>query len=291
MKKESGPTQSVSSGLRAIGNTLFEKAFARIDSPTDNPEKDLHFLRTTIKQLRALLRILKPFIGKSAFKRQNARLRGAGRGLGALRDETVSRETLTDLGSRTRSTPLKQSIKAALKSIPARNHSPMPGRFKETRIILKLAHADFKKLPLKKGEWAMIRAGLKRVYKDVRNRMGTVVTAQTDEAFHRWRIRVKNLYFALQWLEPLWPRLLGPKVRELQKLQRLLGDDHDLVVLKKRLGNSVEAAGGTANVGRLLKNLDQRNRKMRHAAERLGKKLFRQTSSRFIGQMERSRAA
>jgi CHAD domain-containing protein len=65
-----------------------------------------------------------------------------------------------------------------------------------------------------------------------------------DEAFHKWHIRVKNLYYELQMLQPVWPERLVKMVADLRQLEEKIGADHDLVVLKQSLLKTPDAFGG-----------------------------------------------
>jgi CHAD domain-containing protein len=56
-----------------------------------------------------------------------------------------------------------------------------------------------------------------------------------DKAFHKWRIRVKNLFYELQILQPVWPERLKKMLAGLEQLQDEIGVDHDLIVLKRSL--------------------------------------------------------
>jgi CHAD domain-containing protein len=51
-----------------------------------------------------------------------------------------------------------------------------------------------------------------------------------DSAFHRWRIRAKNLYYELEFLESVWPKRLHRLVSRLSKLQDEIGLEHDAAV-------------------------------------------------------------
>jgi CHAD domain-containing protein len=52
----------------------------------------------------------------------------------------------------------------------------------------------------------------------------------TGLAFHRWRIRVKHLYYQLEWLEPVRPKRFAAMLKRLHRLEEKLGADHDLAV-------------------------------------------------------------
>ena len=73
--------ESVSAGLRRIVDELIKSAIARIKRPSTDREENLHQVRLAIKRLRAILRLLRPLVSKTFFKRENARLRSAARRL------------------------------------------------------------------------------------------------------------------------------------------------------------------------------------------------------------------
>src|ERR1700716_766342 len=73
--------ESVSAGLRRIVDELIKSAIACIKEPSTDREEDLHQVRLAIKTLRAILRLLRPLVSKTYFKRENARLRTAARRL------------------------------------------------------------------------------------------------------------------------------------------------------------------------------------------------------------------
>ncbi len=52
------------------------------------------------------------------------------------------------------------------------------------------------------------------------------------ETFHEWRKRVKDLTNQAQFLAPLWPEIFGGLRREFDALGDILGDDHDLCVVR-----------------------------------------------------------
>ena len=108
--------ESVSAGLRRIVDELIKSAIACIKEPSREREEDLHQVRLAIKRLRAILRLLRPLVSKTFFKRENARLRSAARRLARLRDLAVARRTLEqvtdELASFHRTLQSRKSLKA-----------------------------------------------------------------------------------------------------------------------------------------------------------------------------------
>jgi CHAD domain-containing protein len=84
-------------GLLRVADNLVKNAVERIKNPTSDGVEDLHFVRVTIKRLRAILRLIRPAIKKRAFDRENLRLRTVARRLSIARDADVARQTLATL--------------------------------------------------------------------------------------------------------------------------------------------------------------------------------------------------
>ena len=60
----------------------------------------------------------------------------------------------------------------------------------------------------------------------------------TAEDFHAWRKATKDLWYAVRLFEPAWPGPLDALAAELHALSQLLGDEHDLTVLRGALGDA-----------------------------------------------------
>ena len=117
--------------------------------------------------------------------------------------------------------------------------------------------------------------------------MKEAIRTDEDAAYHRWRIRAKNLYYELQFLEGVWPKRLRQMVSRLSKLQDRIGLDHDLAVLRAELKRTPEAFGGKERVGRIVSCLDRQIKKSRRSAVPLGRKIWQKRPKRFARQLAR----
>jgi CHAD domain-containing protein len=52
--------------------------------------------------------------------------------------------------------------------------------------------------------------------------MRDAIALGEDSAFHRWRIRAKNLYYELEFLESVWPKRLHRLVSRLSNCRMRL---------------------------------------------------------------------
>jgi CHAD domain-containing protein len=247
----------------------------------------IHHVRTAIKRLRALLRLIRPVVGEQFFNRENARLRKAGRRLAVARDAEVARETLKTLS--VAGEPEKKAVAAALAGLESKTQpgTDIGEALREVKADLEQTKRNLQRLQLVNGEWEVVEAGLQDVYRQSRKRMNTALQDGGEEAFHKWRIRVKNLFYELELLEPVWPKRMDKMTSRLAKLQDKIGLDHDIAVLKVLLRKTPEAFGGTEAVGRIIRRLNGESRKLRHAAEPLGEKIFAKKPRRFVRKLSR----
>ncbi|HXO95776.1 MAG TPA: CHAD domain-containing protein, partial [Chthoniobacterales bacterium] len=236
---------------------------------------------------RALLRLIRPVVGETFFNRENARLRNAGRHLAVARDAEVARETLKTLP--VSGDPEKQAVAAALAGLESKDgaRTDISDALNEIRKDLEQTKRNLQQLQLVNGEWEVVEPGLQDVYRQSRKRMDRALQDGGDEAFHKWRIRVKNLLYELELLEPVWPKQMDKMTSRLSKLQDKIGCDHDIAVLKGLLRKTPERFGGAEAVERLIRCLDGKSRKLRQAAEPLGEKIFAKKPRRFVRKLGR----
>jgi len=268
--------ESLGVGVVRVAEDLIDSIVGSGQHPKQEEAEYVHHVRTTIKRLRALLRLIRPAVGELFFNRENARLRKAGRRL------AVARETLKTLSMA--GEPEKKAVAAALAGLESKTQpgTDIGEALREVKADLEQTKRSLQRLQLVNGEWEVVEAGLQDVYRQSRKRMNAALQDGGDEAFHKWRIRVKNLFYELELLEPVWPKRMDKMTSQLAKLQDKIGLDHDIAVLKALLRKTPETFGGTEAVERIIRRLDGKSRKLRDAAEPLGEKVFAKKPRRFV---------
>ena len=280
--------EPLGAGILRVAENLIDSITDSGEHPKQNEGEYVHNVRTTIKRLRALLRLIRPVVGETFFNRENARLRKAGRRLAVARDAEVSRETLKTLPV-SGDPEKKQAVAAALAGLESKDgaRTDIGDALNEIRKDLEQTKRNLQQLQLVNGEWEVVETGLQDVYRQSRKRMDRALQDGGDEAFHKWRIRVKNLFYELELLEPVWPKQMDKMTSRLSKLQDKIGCDHDIAVLKGLLRKTPQRFGGTEAVERLIRCLDGKSRKLRQAAEPLSEKIFAEKPRRFVRKLGR----
>ena len=91
------PDASVRAGFLRLVDKLVQRVVDRNLTPGCDPSEDVHSVRTTIKRLRTILRLIRPGITKTVFERENLRLKEVAHRLSLARDRQVARHTLPTL--------------------------------------------------------------------------------------------------------------------------------------------------------------------------------------------------
>jgi CHAD domain-containing protein len=280
--------EALRSGLLRVVDALIDSAADGLSNESRNGEQDIHQERTTIKRLRALLRLIRPAVDPAFFNRENARLRTAARLLSFARDTEVALGTLQTLPV---SNQIDQdSVRSVLSGFEVKVERPndLDETMAEVRRRLAQTRRNFHQLKLRGTEREILESGLRAVYRQGRNRMRDAIELGEDSAFHRWRIRAKNLYYELEFLESVWPKRLHRLVSRLSKLQDEIGLDHDAAVLRARLKKTPENFGGSETVQRVVGCLDSQTQKLRKRVVPLGQKIWGEKPRRFARRVVRN---
>jgi CHAD domain-containing protein len=276
--------ESVSVGFARVAGEVINRAVNRIRHPTSDRDEDLHTVRTAMKRLRGTLRLVRPMISDTYFNRECAHLRRSACRLAFSRDITVARKALASLAKLHSNRRQRSAVAAALAGLEKRTKPKT-----EVKTAMNKAARDLEQtgqriqqLQLGRCGWEAIELGLMNVYRQGRKRMKAAFANGDDQSFHKWRMRLKDLYYELQMLEPIWPKRLNKMVSRLDDLQGNIGDSHDLVVLKTLLQRNTAAFGGTDTVRRVEQCLNRKSRKLRRAGQPLGKQVFAEKPRGFV---------
>jgi CHAD domain-containing protein len=212
---------------------------AEAESLRQPPDRDeaIHEARLAIKRLRALWRLVRPQVGIPLASRENANLREAARKLGGVRDERVVADTLALLLRRTRGAHARAQADRLLALVRADARKARELREDGPDEALRVAGASaavMAVLPWEGWDWASVSPGLSRTYRRCVRLMHGCAARRENAAFHEWRKRVKDLQYQLEFATFTWNDLKSVQ-RRVRELGQLLGEIHDLAVLRDRI--------------------------------------------------------
>lgn len=217
---------------RHIARREMAGLLGHLDAGAD-PEQ-LHEARKRIKKLRALLRLVRPHF--AGFAAENAVLRELGRSLSGLRDADAVAGAIARLGA-----AAEGGTAAALACLA--RHAPPSGA--EPQVDFAALRATLREARERAQDWritgqgfAVLEPGLRLGWKLARHGAAFARRHRTPAALHEWRKRVKDHGYHARLLAPVWPEMMAPHAGALALLGELLGDRHDLELVKAALAGS-----------------------------------------------------
>lgn len=277
--------ESTREGLRRSAREELESAIADLTERLgDDPVEAVHNARKSLKKLRSLLRVARGSIRASERRRGNASLREAGRKLSGARDADVMIEALEKIADRYAGQFPRSSVDAIRGRLEEEREDArlelMAARAPETVAEdLKAALVRVDDWHLERGGWKALGPGLRRGYRDGRRAFKLARKHPTPENLHEWRKRGKDLWYHLRLLEGIDPHTVKAHAKDAHLLSDLLGDDHDLAVLRDSVQRmSDHIAVGSAAV---IAAIDHRRDQLEEEAFFLGRRLYAERPKAF----------
>ena len=226
--------ETVGAGIPRVLREELTSAIASLreaaDAPVASPVRDagIHEARTSIQNLRAMMRLLEPRFARLA-REEHAVLGEAGRSLSGARDGAAVVESLDVLAAATTSRTALRSLAVLRRRFVVRQAESVD--VEPALKVLAEVSARVSEWPPLPDSFSGIGAGLRETYRRGRKALAAVAADPTAETFHALRKRVKDHWYQVRLLEGAWTGA-EPREKELRELQECLGHDHDLTVLE-----------------------------------------------------------
>ncbi len=204
-------TEPFEAGVKRIAREQIERAQCQLKGSGDAVVA-VHETRKSLKRLRALLRLVRPALGESGFRGENARLREIGRGLSGTRDRHVLIETIAKLEANAPSgrKALAESVREALHTENGLDSSAVEAAaMKQALGRLAEAKKRFAHLQLSGSGFEIVGPGLEASYRKARRNFRKAYAEQSDEVFHEWRKGTQQHWRHMVLLSRSWTGCLN----------------------------------------------------------------------------------
>jgi CHAD domain-containing protein len=247
------PAKSIKRQLKRIARTELGNASRRLHQ--DHGGDAIHKGRTSVKKVEAVVRLLDE-IGFAVPRKQVKRLRFARRALSALRDAEVMSETFDHLQARfpNRVAPHTSAI---IQSHLAYSRTKNADRARRDDSLARAA-AQLSKTRRSAKRWAPpsiepadLPAAVKRGFRASRTAMTRARKRRRAEDFHGWRRHAKDLWYQCRLAEGMVSGL-ATETAEFKKLETMLGEQHNLAVLRSTLDGATELDGVRSDVDEVI---------------------------------------
>jgi len=219
----------------------------------EHPVESVHEYRKSIRRARSLVELLRPAFGKTAADGLILRLKEAFAKTGSLRDSDILLATLESLGGEPDGAT--EAFQRMLEAESAERPGPA-----ETAELLKSGALDLRALPkvfdvvLPAGDsiWEL-QQGLERSQRRTRQALSQTLDSYSEENFHRWRRRLKELRYQIELLSSGGGRPLRAREKALARLAQDVGKVTDLFVLRRRIESRAAEVPGAAELSERIR--------------------------------------
>lgn len=292
MSYELKKSEAVPEGIRRIVCERIDKALQAIDRRKTLPDEAVHEARRRFKQIRGVLRLVREELGDKRFRKENQTFRDAGRPLSAVRDAKVLIDTLDALLDHFKSEITPKPFEA-LRNLLVANRRVVRKQVLERdragakiRASIRAARKRIDDWPLRHKGWKAISGGIRLVYQAGRTAMEDAIKDGSEEMFHEWRKRSKDLRYEIEVLCRAWPELMQPMADQAHQLTNLLGDNHDLDVLRQFIKDHCDQACSDPDRELLLALIDRRRDTLRDDAIKLGQRVYEESEDDFVDRIK-----
>ena len=277
------PGEHVGDSVRRLAHDRLQPAVEALKrSPGGDLDEVVYDVRKRCRKVRALLRLVRADVGDELYKRENDALRAAARVLSPVRDAAVLVEVHDGVVAAGGISP------GGFRDFLVERHEHLKGDLlagDELPLVCERLAAVLERTevwPITSSEWGGLGAGVERGYRRGRKAMAAAYADPGTERFHEWRKRVKYLRHQMEYLEGLWPEVIGAGVESAQALSRILGEAHDLAVLRDALA---DAGVDTEREAPLLELIDSRRQLLRARARPIGQRVYAEKPSEFVARL------
>jgi CHAD domain-containing protein len=279
------PKTAIGPVVRAVAADILAGARAAMGDPERSGQDAVHDFRRSMKEWRALMRLLAPFIADADRWRSDAR--DHARGLSHARDGQAALNAFDDLIDKGMVLSARSSgtIRERIEALRGSQEQAVLTPAKRDAILawLDAGAAAVAAWPLDPFDFSAIAGRLTAGYRNARRHIPDDWSAASAEELHELRQRVVDHRYQMELVEPLWPRFGRMWTSEAERLRERLGRCQDLEVLKRLTGLHQPLAYWRS---RLTPACAERSAQLAQRASRIASRLFAEKPRAFRSRLE-----
>ncbi len=279
--------KTVKAGVVKIATSQIDTAIEEIDDEEIDRHEVVHQVRKRCKKLRGLIRLIRPSFPD--YQKENAFFRDAAGELSSARDAQSVIECFDDLvgyyKNRTdvaRFEPIHRQL-IDRRAERADKAGELEDKLKTFRARMVEARDRVKTWKINDEGFDAVADGFMKTYQRGRKAFAKAYEKPSAENFHEWRKRVKYHWYHCRMLREIWPEMLKVHRTTADDLADLLGDDHDLAVLKETLEKESQRFGDGEDLERIVALIDDRRAELQFQAQFLGERLYAEKKKHIAG--------
>lgn len=282
------PDRRIERQLRRIAGKQLERA--REGLAGEPSHTAIHDARKRVKKVRAILRLVEKEKRPRPRRKAEKRLRRVAHALSRFRDADAIIETFDTLRKRY-PRRLPEHTYAIIHRHLAGAKARVDAEARKAHVLERAAAALgrarrlSRRWPLPSIHHRDLARLVKRSYRAARAAMRRALSSNTADDTHRWRKRSKRLWYHVRLLQ-------GPAsglqslARDLKRLDTLLGDDHNLLVLRTELGRAAHVRSVESGLREVAAISMARQQQLRRNAFAVGRRVYRGRPKQFADRID-----
>jgi CHAD domain-containing protein len=290
----------VSAGILRNVRKQIEKAVEHLEAtPVVHERGDVRTeaigeVRKCFKRIRAALRLVREELGEDRYHEENYYFRDAARPLTQVRDAGILLETADKLHQQFPQATTAATFEKIRRALLANQAEVSRQVLEEDKAFATVKDAAARALvrlsgwAVQRDGWLALEAGIRRTYHAGHRSLALAAEHSSVGNLHEWRKQTNYLRHQLQFIEP---RLTGAEkqlVDEAHALSTLLGEDHDLAVLRETLAADPFSYGGHRVLKGVFVFIDRRRGDLQRQALALGRELYKSSPKDFTARIASS---
>jgi CHAD domain-containing protein len=284
------PDETVRGGILRCATEELDRAVSELNEEiATDPVKAVHSARKAIKRERSLLRLARASLPADQRRRENRALRDVSRELASARDAEAMLDTLTGLTARYVGQLPERTFDVVAGELEGRRDraraqllkSGAAGQAAGELGTIRLRVAD---LRVRRDGWGAFEDGLRRSYRDGRRALAAARADRAMGPWHDWRKRTKDLWYQQRLLRGVAGPTVAGHAKDAHQLADLLGDIHDLAVLRSTL---IEKFHGPVDSDGLVELIDHRSGQLQEEALCIGARVYAEKPKAFVRRVRR----
>jgi len=283
MKKFFIETTDIPKEIIRISSVIIDESISQIKQKETDNDSLVHDLRKSVKNLRALLKLLRKETGTEFFKKNNFALRDLNSRSAAIRNYSALIKLIESISEQDQATQFLESLNLLLLRLKSdfeevKRITTYDTLFRYNQTQLEKYKSELNNLEINESRFAYIKAGITRVYSDGIGSFEIAIENPQEKSLHEWRKNVKDLYYCSLTLTPIWKPVLKSFTKELNVLSEMLGELHDFYELTHYIQSLIDNPYDFSNIFSLIEN---NQTDLIDKSFKLGKKIFAESGGQF----------
>jgi len=288
MRFELNPEKSLKQNLRRLLAKQNDKAASALRGEMNlQDDAIVHEVRKRFKRIRAMARLGREALGEERAGEINSWFRDAGRSLSEMRDAGVLIHTINNLADEWTDEDRPEAFEPLRVLLNSRREEAARRWIDERDVFasvgeqLEKSGHLLKSLDVDRHGWERLAEGLSRSYERCFRAWLKARDRPDVDTLHGWRKRVKDLFYQSQVAATVRPGYFARMETEADSLADLLGEDHDLAVLRQVIEEEPALNGSDA----VLLTLDRRRVELQASAFAQAPALLSESAEDFAARM------